>query len=156
MSPKAIVVNLPRINSDTRNYKRQTFVKKATYSEHFNIIYNSMKQSEIKFTVELDKDSVPEKIYWDATDKGDDGLASTKSVSIALWDHLSKNTMRIDLWTKDMPVDEMKRFYIDCIGGLGQSILSATGDTFMADELNALCDKFIKHLQEENKRLSQG
>jgi gliding motility-associated protein GldC len=30
---------------------------------------------------------------------------------LALWDQSYKNTLRIDLWTKDMPVDEMKRFF---------------------------------------------
>ena len=57
--------------------------------------------------------------------------------------------MRIDLWTKEMPVDDMKRFYIDCLGGMAQSILNSTGDEFMSTELNALCDKFVKHLQQE-------
>ena len=111
-----------------------------------------MKESEIKIRVQLDKDQVPEKIYWDATDKESPGEEETKSLSLNLWDQLNQNTLRIDLWSKDMPVDEMKRFYIDCIGGLSQSILNATGDEFMASEMNALCDKFIKHLEEENKK----
>ena len=49
--------------------------------------------------------------------------------------------MRIDLWTNDMPVDEMKRFYIDCLGGMSQSVLNSTGDEFMAEEMNLLCEK---------------
>ncbi len=57
--------------------------------------------------------------------------------------------MRIDLWTKDMPIDEMKRFYIDCLGGLSQSILNATGDEFMAAELNAVCDRLVEHVKKE-------
>lgn len=109
-----------------------------------------MKNSEINFNVELDDQNVPEKIFWNATEKEDDGLSETKSISISLWDHLHKNTMRIDLWTKDMPLDEMKRFYIDMLGGLSQSLLSATGDEYMADEMNNLCEKFIKHLKKEN------
>jgi hypothetical protein len=48
-----------------------------------------------------------------------------------------------------MPVDEMKRFYIDCIGGIAQSILSSTGDEFMANETNALCEKLVEHLRKE-------
>ena len=110
-----------------------------------------MKNSEINFTVELDDQNVPERIHWNATDKEDDGLTETKSISISLWDHFHKNTMRIDLWTKDMPMDEMKRFYVDMVGGLSQSLLSATGDEFMAGEMNALCEKLVDHIKKENE-----
>ena len=110
-----------------------------------------MKRSEINFTIELDEQNVPERITWDATDKEEQGPSETKSVSIALWDHLNKHTLRIDLWAKDMPLDEMKRFYIDSIGGLGQSLLNATGDEYMAGEMETLCEKFIKHLEKENQ-----
>ena len=109
-----------------------------------------MKKSTINFTVHLDQQNVPEKIFWDATDKPEPGLSETKAISVALWDHKQTNTLRIDLWSKEMPVDEMKRFYIDCIGGIGQSILSSTGDEFMARETNALCEKLVEHLRKEN------
>jgi gliding motility-associated protein GldC len=110
-----------------------------------------MKKSTINFTVQLDNNNVPEKILWDATDKPDPEMSETHSISIALWDERQKNTLRIDLWTKEMPVNEMKRFFIDCIGGLGQSILTSTGDEFMANETNALCEKLVKHLQSEKQ-----
>ena len=106
-----------------------------------------MKKSTINFTVELDQNNVPEKILWDATEKPDAGLSETKAISISLWDHIQKNTLRIDLWAKDMPVTEMKRFYVDCIGGLAQSALRATGDEFMAKRMNELCEELVQHLK---------
>jgi len=108
-----------------------------------------MKKSEIKFVVSLDKKNIPEKIEWMAEDSLNDGLSETKSISLSLWDDKKNNTLRIDLWTKEMKTDEMKRFYIDCLGGLGQSILSSTGDEFMSKETNKLCNKLIEHI--ENK-----
>jgi gliding motility-associated protein GldC len=108
-----------------------------------------MKKSAISFSIDLDQNNVPEKIQWDASDKPDPGLAETKAISVALWDHRQKNTLRIDLWTKDMPVNEMKRFYIECLGGLAQSALTATGDEFMASEINALCDRLVEHVRKE-------
>ncbi len=110
-----------------------------------------MRKSEIKFQIELDDQNVPEKILWDADEKEERGLTETKSISISLWDQPSQNTMRIDLWSKDMPVEEMKKFYIDCLGGLAQSILNSTGDTYMSTELNQLCDRFVEHLRREVK-----
>ncbi|MCA4894282.1 MAG: gliding motility protein GldC [Cytophagales bacterium] len=108
-----------------------------------------MKTSEINFKVELDNNNIPEKIWWDATEKPDPGLSETKAISISLWDHVQKNTMRIDLWSKEMPVEEMKRFYIDCLGGLAQSILSSTGDEQMCGEINALCERLAKQVSAE-------
>jgi len=110
-----------------------------------------MKKSQINFTVELDSQNVPDKIYWEATDKPDPALSETKAICIALWDHQQKNTLRIDLWAKDMPVTDMKRFYIDCLGGLAQSILSATGDEHMSAETQNLCERLVEHVKAEKQ-----
>ena len=101
-----------------------------------------MKESEIKFKVSLDDENIPEKIEWDADEKEKKGYSETKSISVSLWDSEQKNSLRIDLWTKDMPLAEMKRFYIDCLGGIGQTILNATGDQYMSNEINGLCDRW--------------
>jgi gliding motility-associated protein GldC len=107
------------------------------------------RTSEIRLVVELDDQQIPERIFWDADEKEQPGLTETKAISLSMWDHQSKNTLRIDLWGKEMPVDEMKRFYIDCLGGLAQSILNATGDEFMSAEMQALCDRLVQHVQSE-------
>lgn len=106
-----------------------------------------MKKSTISFTVELDDNNIPDRILWDATDKPDPGLSETKTISVSLWDHTQKNTLRIDLWAKDMPVEDMKRFHIECLGGLAQSILSSTQDEFMSQEINALCERLVEHMK---------
>ena len=110
-----------------------------------------MKKSTIQFLVELDANNFPEKILWDATDKPEPGFSETNSISVALWDHQQMNTLRIDLWTRAMPVEEMKRFYVDCLGGLAQSALSSTGDEYISNEMNSLCEKLVKHLQQKSQ-----
>jgi len=114
-----------------------------------------MKESEIKLRVILDDENIPVKIFWNATEKESEGEEETKSVSLNIWDHKTQNTLRIDLWNKEMPTDEMKRFYVDCLGGLAQSILNSTGDEFMSTAMNRLCDKLVKHLEEEAKEGNQ-
>lgn len=113
-----------------------------------------MKQSEIKFQVTLDENNLPKSIEWDASDKEGEGLESTKSVSLNVWDNLNHSTLRIDLWTDDLSVAEMKRFYIDIIGGMAQTILNSTGDEYMAEEMKDLCDRMVKHVNEENRKNS--
>ena len=71
-----------------------------------------MKTAEIKLTVTLDDNNVPEHILWESTDSTNKEALPVKSMMLALWDQSYKNTLRIDLWTKDMPVDEMKRFFM--------------------------------------------
>ena len=109
-----------------------------------------MKKSTVNFTVELDQNNIPDKIFWEATDKPDPGLSETKSLSVAIWDHTQKNTLRIDLWAKDMPVDDMKRFHVECLGGIAQSILTSTQDEYMSNEINALCERLVKYLKSQN------
>jgi gliding motility-associated protein GldC len=108
-----------------------------------------MKTSTIQFTIDLDQNNIPERIKWDATDRPEDTPTETKSISVSLWDSQQKNTMRIDLWTKDMPVDEMKRFYIECLGGIAQSVLNSTGDERMSNEINNLCDRLVEMVRKE-------
>lgn len=109
-----------------------------------------MRKSDINFSIELDEENIPEKISWNATEKEAGQTEETKAISISLWDDAQQNTMRIDLWTKDMPIDEMKRFYIDCLGGLAQSVLNSTGDEFMSQQMNDLCEKLVEHVKKEN------
>lgn len=112
-----------------------------------------MSNSKITFDVELDQDNVPIKINWSATDNPQgDKAKETKAVSIALWDHAEKQSLRIDLWAKDMPVDEMKKFYIECLAGLGDSIKRSTDDDEMAHQIHALCEKLVEDVKNsENK-----
>ncbi|MDF2157997.1 gliding motility protein GldC [Algoriphagus sp. CAU 1675] len=114
-----------------------------------------MKNSEIKFQVSLDENNIPKAIQWDASDKEGEGLESTKSISLNVWDNLNHSTLRIDLWTEEMSVAEMKRFYIDVIGGMAQTILSSTGDEYMSEEMKDLCDRLVRHVNEENSRQSK-
>ena len=85
-----------------------------------------MKQSEIKFTITLDDDKMPEKIDWSASDANAE--STSKAVMIALWDTKEKNTLRIDLWTKDMLVDEMKQFYHQNLLSMADTFERATGE----------------------------
>ncbi|NNL07614.1 MAG: gliding motility protein GldC, partial [Croceitalea sp.] len=66
--------------------------------------------SEIKLKVGLDENRVPEELTWSAQDGGIDN-ADAKAMMLSVWDSKNKESLKIDLWTKDMPVDEMKIFF---------------------------------------------
>ena len=62
------------------------------------------------------------------------------------WDHINKETMKIDLWTKDMPVDEMNVFIHQTLVSLSQSFFKATNNEKMTDTFKQFCDYFSENL----------
>ncbi len=101
-----------------------------------------MKNSEIKFNISLDDDKVPESISWEATDSTNTEPQSAKSIMISVWDHEFKNTLKIDLWTKDMPVDEMKQFFYETLLTMSDSFEKATGEKAIMGDLRDYCEHF--------------
>ena len=74
-----------------------------------------MKKTQISFNVELDENKIPEKISWSATDGGVKNKES-KAVFLSVWDHEPQETLKIDLWTKDMPSRSDEYFFSSNIG----------------------------------------
>ncbi|MES2518589.1 MAG: gliding motility protein GldC [Bacteroidota bacterium] len=110
-----------------------------------------MKHSEINFKIQLDDQSIPEQISWSATENPNEGIEETKAIFIGVWDHYHKGLLALPLWTKDMDVFEMKRFYIEVIGSVGNTLIDATGDEKMAKNIENLCRVLTKDLQAEIK-----
>ena len=67
------------------------------------------KESKIEISINLDENKIPEKIFWSADD-ANIKKQQTKATFISVWDDKKKESLRIDLWTKDMKIDEIKSF----------------------------------------------
>lgn len=102
--------------------------------------------SNITFQVELDNNRVPEKIMWTAEDGGVK-LEETKAILLSVWDSKTQETLRIDLWTKEMPVDEMKLFFYQTLVAMTDTFSRATGDEKMTDTMKDFCDYFAEKLE---------
>ncbi len=109
-------------------------------------------KSEISFEIQLDNDRIPEKIFWDATENPNEGINETKAISISVWDHYHRGLLGINLWTKDMPVDEMNHFAVDMIGNLVQMIGDSTQDQKMIGILEDAGRQMTQHLNELAKQ----
>ena len=103
-------------------------------------------ESEIKFNVGLDENRVPEEIVWSAEDGGVSNEAS-KAIMLSVWDHKQKDTLRMDLWTKDMPVDEMKQFFHQTLVSMANTFERATDDQKMSATMRDFCDYFAEKLE---------
>jgi gliding motility-associated protein GldC len=102
--------------------------------------------SEIKFEIKLDANRVPEKLFWTAADGGV-AKEEAKAIMLSIWDSKAKETMRIDLWTKEMPVDEMKIFFHQTLVAMSDTFKRATDDEKMADTMKDFCDYFAEKLE---------
>jgi gliding motility-associated protein GldC len=91
------------------------------------------KNSEIKFTVTTDEKKLPEKIEWEATDSDFNGKKECGSMMISLWDKDEKATLSIDLWTKDMLVDDMNIHFHQIFNKLAETYERATRNKEIAN-----------------------
>ena len=111
-----------------------------------------VKTSEISIKVGLNENNLPIGMNWTATD-GNIENETAKAMLLSLWDTKEDNTMRIDLWTKDMTIDEMKQFFHQTLITLADSFEKATGETNICEDLRDYCYHFadkMNILPEEN------
>lgn len=103
-----------------------------------------MSSSQIRFTITLDENKVPERIEWEADDANT--KSECKSTLISLWDSKEQNTLRIDLWTKEMTTDEMKAFFHQNIMTMADTFERATGEGKMAAQMREFGQYFAQHM----------
>lgn len=108
-----------------------------------------MKHSEINFKIQLDENNIPEQIHWEATDNPNEGIEETKAIFIGTWDPYHKSTLALPLWTKDMEVLDMKRFFIEIMGAVSNTVMQSTGDENFAAEIENTCQTLSKLLKQE-------
>lgn len=114
-----------------------------------------MKKSSINIDVVLDKDRVPEQISWSASDTTAEAAKKAKAMMISFWDGEDKTALRIDLWTKEMMVDEMADFFYQTFMTMAETFQRATQDTVLVNEMKSYAkefyNKFREHQLNENK-----
>jgi len=102
--------------------------------------------SDITIKVSLDENKIPEKLQWSAEDGGV-ANEETKAIFMSVWDHKKKESLRIDLWTKDMPIDEMKIFFHQTLTAMSDTFERATNDDKMSASMRDFCDYFAEKLE---------
>lgn len=105
----------------------------------------SLHTSEITLRVGLDENRIPEKLNWSAEDGGIEN-EEAKAMLLSVWDSKNQESLKIDLWTKDMPVDEMKTFFHQTLVSLSDTFLKATQDEKMTATMKDFCDYFAEKM----------
>ena len=97
----------------------------------------------LKFEIELDENNLPENIRMIGSQLDKDEI-NLKALMIAAWDAQKKETLRIDLWTKDMPVHDMFILYHQNMMGMASSLDKSTGEGKLAEALRDYCAFFAE------------
>jgi len=102
----------------------------------------SSNKKQINIEVELDDKNIPTNIKWNATDLVGYDEASCRAMLLSLWDHNKKDTLRLDLWTRDMTVDEMKIFFHQTLVTMADTLENSTNDDRISGDMRDFCDYF--------------
>lgn len=107
-----------------------------------------MNTSTIQIEVTRDDAQMIEAIRWSAPDGGVDQLQNAKAAFLGLWDGEAKESLRIDLWTGKMMVDEMNDFLYQSLMGMADTYARATRNADLAQEMKNFAKNFHKKATE--------
>lgn len=107
----------------------------------------SGNSKKINIEVELDSKNIPTNIKWNATDLDGYDEASCRAMLLSLWDHNQKDTLRLDLWTRDMTVDEMKIFFHQTLVTMADTLENSTNDERISGDMRDFCSYFAEKME---------
>ena len=103
--------------------------------------YGLMKTSTITLKVDQAQDAV-QRIRWQADESQQPGEHDAKGMILALWDHVARSSLRIDLWTHDMSIDDMNDFVFQTLVSLADTYGKATGNEAISAEMKHFARDF--------------
>ena len=98
-------------------------------------------QSTITIDVTLDENRVPQVIHWNASDTAS-SPQKAKGMMLSFWDGADKTALRVDLWTKEMMVDEMADFFYQTMMTMADTYDRATHQQELVDDMKTFAKNF--------------
>lgn len=105
-----------------------------------------VKNTQITIDVNLDENNIPEQMQWTAPDGGISQM-DTKAMLLSFWDAEAQETLKMDLWVKEMPVDQMQLFFHQTLVSLSDTYYRATQDEKMTETMQDFCAYFAEKLE---------
>lgn len=96
-----------------------------------------------------DENKVPDSIAWSATDTTVENAQKAKAMLVSFWDGADKAALRIDLWTKDMMVDEMADFFYQTLMTMADTYGRATHYHEQAEDMKQFARNFYEKFREK-------
>ncbi|HCD53113.1 MAG TPA: gliding motility protein GldC [Balneolaceae bacterium] len=106
-----------------------------------------MQKKQINITVELDDENIPSNINWKADDMQGMDEANCRAMLLSMWDAKRKDTLKLDLWTRDMTVDEMKIFFHQTLVSMADTLQRSINDERISGDMMDFCDYFAEKME---------
>ncbi len=114
---------------------------------------NVQYSSDIKVSIGLGEDKMPVKIKWEADDNPNgNGPQECKAILLSFFDGDHQETLKIDLWTKEMKVNEMDRFMYQTLRGMTDTYFRATNNKELASQMQ----QFVQYFGEKTEVVTKG
>ena len=111
-----------------------------------------MAESSIIIDVKTDEKHIPEAIGWRATSTGQEEIQQARAMMLSFWDGSEKTALRIDLWTKEMKVDEMADFFYQTMMTMADTYGRATQQPDMVQDMKTFAKSFIEKFREKQQK----
>jgi len=105
------------------------------------------RTTEIRISVGLDAQNNPIEITWTADEGGLDPDREVKAMMLNLWDKKENNSMRLELWSKDFLIEEMRSFVYQSLLALADTLDRATSDSDAAADLREFSHQLGEKLE---------
>jgi gliding motility-associated protein GldC len=115
-----------------------------------------MNKSTITIDVMMDENRVPASIAWNATDTGAENAQKAKAMMVSFWDGAEKAALRIDLWTKEMMVDEMADFFYQTLMTMADTYGRATQYHEQVEEMKKFAIQFYEKFRAKQMKESKA
>lgn len=112
-----------------------------------NLFVVNMQKKEINITVELDDENVANNIAFKADDLSHADAIDCRAMLLSFWDPHNKDTLKLDLWTRDMTVDEMKIFFHQTMVTMADTLERSIDDERIAGDMRDFCHYFAERME---------
>jgi gliding motility-associated protein GldC len=100
----------------------------------------------------MDENKIPSSISWSATDTSADNAQKAKAFMLAFWDGAEKTALRIDLWTKEMMIDEMADFFYQTFMTMADTYGRATNYHEQVADMKKFAQDFMHKFREKQMK----
>jgi gliding motility-associated protein GldC len=111
-----------------------------------------MTKADIHITVEREQEDITN-IAWQAEESPEPGMQNAKAMILALWDDKSRNSLRIDLWAKDMTIDDMNDFFFQTLLSMADTYNRATNNKDIMADMKIFAREFAEKASRTARRM---
>ncbi len=98
----------------------------------------SESKAEIQIAITLDEQRLAESSEWQASEADMPGPQRADAFILSLWNRAAQDTLGIDLWTKQLPVPDMRMMVGQTLIRLGGVFARATKDDELGHKITQL------------------